>query len=262
MKLAARSLALGLLLGRAAFAQVAPPAPEPPPPVEPARAGLDEDPHIDRVWFSPTAVSQPAGTISFTDWELVLLGMTFGVTDELQLTAMAVPPLVEGMPFIGAVSAKYSLPAGDAVHVAALGGVGYASVENDSGVALGGGGAISVCIDAPCASLVSAYLYGVWFFEETDDAFPFAFGVSLLARISRHVKMAVEVSSAGILFRGDPRLAEAVVLGYGVRFFSGNLAGDVGFIRPFVFDGEDFADELILGIPAVTFSYRWGGRTP
>jgi hypothetical protein len=242
-----------LLVPLAAAAQVAPVPP-------PAQVGLDDDPHIDRVWFSPTAITQPAGTASFNDWELILLGFTYGVSDQFQLTAMVVPPLFEDMPFIGMASAKYSVPLGERVHVAPLAGVGYASVDDDSGFALGAGGALSLCITEDCGSLVSAFVYAVWFLEETDDAFPVAFGASLLARVSRHIKLALEVGSGGVLSRADSQLAEGVVVSYGVRFFSGNLAGDVGFVRPFVFDGDDFADELILGVPAVTFSYRWGGR--
>jgi hypothetical protein len=268
MKLATRSLLVCLLGGLplAASAQVAAPPPPPPPPdgtvvAAPMNPGLDEDPHIDRAWFSPTAITQPRGTASFNDWELALLGITYGVTDNFQLTGMVVPPIVEDMPFIGMVSAKLGGAISDRVHVAALAGVGYAHVDDDQGTAAGLGGALSLCIDEECASLISAYAYGVWFWEETDDAFPIAFGVSLIGRLGRHVKLVVEVSSAGVLARDDSELAEGIVVGYGVRFFTGNIAGDVGFIRPFAFDGDDdFADELILGVPAVTFSYRWGGR--
>jgi len=270
MKLATRSL-LVCLLGvlppvGAAWAQVPPPPPAPPPETTvvaaPVTPGLDDDPHVDRAWFSPTAITQPAGTASFNDWELVLLGMTYAFTDNFQVTGVVVPPLVQDMPFIGMVSAKLGASLSDRVHIAAMAGVGYARIDDDDqGSAAGLGGAISICIDEACGSMVSAYAYGVWFWEDTDDTFPIAFGVSLLGRIARHVKVVIEVSSAGLLAREDSGFAEAVVVGYGVRFFTGNIAGDIGFIRPFAFDSEDeFGDELILGVPAVTFSYRWGGR--
>jgi hypothetical protein len=43
------------------------------------------------------------------------------------------------------------------------------------------------------------------------------------------------------------------LLSYEVRFYTGSLACDVGFINPV----GDSDDSLLLGIPFVSISYRW-----
>jgi hypothetical protein len=271
---APRALALAALLWPAllwpalARAQDAPPpyAPPPPgygsppettvapPPPEGPNPGLDSDPHIDRVWFSPTAITQPAGSFEFNDWELILLGLTYGVTDNFQLSAVILPPLVEDMPFVGALSGKLSLPIGERVHFGVGATIGYES-EDDTAVGLLGA-VVSICTDGPCASLFSVFVYTGFSLSDDDDAVPFAYGVSLMQRVATHVKLLLEVASGGLIASTDADFAEGALVSYGVRFFGDNIAGDVGFVRPISF-GRDYDDPFILGIPAVTISYRW-----
>jgi hypothetical protein len=263
MGLMVRGLAcLSLLLPTLAFAQDLPPNPyEPPPPpgapLDPA-PGLREDPHIDRAWFSPTAMTQPAGTFSFNSYELVLLGLTYGVTDSFQLSAITLPPYVEDIPFVGYVSGKLSLPLSGRVRLGGSLGLGLAAHDGDTGTFGILGGALSICTDEPCASLVSFYLYAGFFLEESEDVIPIGYGASLIQRLGRRVKLVLDVGSGGVLASNSRQFAEGVVVSYGLRFFTGNIAGDIGLIRP-IFFNEDVDMPFILGVPAVTFSYRWGG---
>lgn len=240
-----------VLLASSAFAQEAPPPPPDPTP------GLREDPNIDRAWFSPTAVTQPKGSFSFNDYELVFLGATYGVTDNFQLSVAFFPPLTTDLPFLGLLSGKLGFPVSDRVRLAASFSVAHVSEDEDE-VTIGIlGAALSVCTDDPCASLFSAYAYGGFAFGEDDDSVPLVFGASLVQRLARHVKLVLDVGTAAIVGEGTDELADGLLVSYGVRFFSDNIAGDIGFARPIFFsdDEEDF--EFILGVPVATFTYRF-----
>ena len=45
-----------------------------------------------------------------------------------------------------------------------------------------------------------------------------------------------------------------VLVSYGVRFHTNDIAGDVGFVKPFLDSGND---GFLMGIPFVSLSYRW-----
>src|SRR3990172_3839989 len=154
-----------------------PPPPPPAPPVPPAmpapmpvpavaveaqlppdQIGRHEDPHIDRGFInllSPTAETQPRGSFSFNDSQLILLGLTYGATDNLQLSFMTLAPIFEDMPFFGIFGAKWQAVRAGRVHLAAVGNLFYASADGESGSAGLLGGAASVCLDPTCASLAS-----------------------------------------------------------------------------------------------------------
>lgn len=266
LALALQALALLSGLALAQDPSAAPPPPAeyaapPPPAAAPVRSpGLDEDPHIDRVWFTPTGVTQPAGTTSFNDYELVFIGLTHAFTDNFQLTAIVFPPYVEDLPFIGLLNAKLGLSVTDRFHIAVSGGIGVGHADGETGSVGLVGASASYCTDDPCASLFSAFVYTGFSITEDDNAIPLGYGVSLLQRLSRHVKLAVELASGGAFNSSDIELAEGFLISYGVRFFSENFAIDVGLVRP-VFTGDtDFDNPFVLGVPILTASYRWGGR--
>ena len=229
----------------------------PPPPPPPGPSGLAEDPNIDRAWFSPTAATQPKGTVSFNDYELIFLGITYGVTDNFQLTAVVLPPFTDDIPFLGMISGKGSLEIAPRVRIAASVALAFGSVDGDSGTAGVVGGALSYCTDESCASLVSGYVYGGFSLEGEDGAVPVAYGASLVQRLGRRVKLVVDVGSGGVLASEDAVFAEGILLGYGLRFFTSDIAGDIGFVRPFFLGDNDEDIGFILGLPVVTFSYRW-----
>ncbi|MFH0902032.1 MAG: hypothetical protein V2A73_15485 [Pseudomonadota bacterium] len=226
-----------------------------PSPVEPATAntGINDDPNLDRTWFSPTALTQPEGSFSFNDYELILLGATYGVTDSFQISGMIVPPIVENMPFFGLASAKLAANRAGKVRLALVGTLFYGSDGDDDSVWFSTvGGVASYCLDESCSSLLSGFALAGFAKEMDDDILPVLYGGSLTARMSRNVKLIVEAASAATFGEEDSWTRSALV-SYGVRFFSSNIAGDVGFVKPV---GEDVGDGFLLGIPMLTFTYR------
>jgi len=45
-----------------------------------------------------------------------------------------------------------------------------------------------------------------------------------------------------------------VLVGYGVRFHTDDIAADVGFLKPVIASDND---DLLIGLPFVNVSYRW-----
>lgn len=261
------------------FAQEAvAPAPTPAPPPAPlpaataaeatqAPAGRYEDANIDRAWLTPTAFTQPVGSWSFNDYELFMVGLTYGVTDDVHLTASTLLPIVEDMPFVGLFGGKAKLVTSGRLHVAAAGTLMVVSAEVSTTGTTGDssdrettwlalvGGVASYCLDEGCHSLLSGVLM-TGFAEESDNSqLPLTLSGSALYKVSRRIKLLVEVSGAAT-FGEVNELARGALVGYGLRFCSGELAGDVGFLKPFDSESDEGDDVLPLGMPWITFTYR------
>ena len=83
------------------------------------------------------------------------------------------------------------------------------------------------------------------------------YGGSIVHRVGRHVKLLGEVTSAagGASGMGDFDNIDGVLVGYGVRFHTDAIAADVGFLKPIA--ASEVNDDLLLGLPFVSVSYRW-----
>src|SRR5437868_15091620 len=64
------------------------------------------DPNIDRGFLLPTAMNQPAGSITYNNYELLLHGLTYAFTDRVQATVTVLAPIVKDMPFFGVAAVK------------------------------------------------------------------------------------------------------------------------------------------------------------
>ncbi len=72
------------------------PMPPPPPvvPVEPVSnvdKGIVEDANAGRMWLSPTALTEPAGTWSFSDYDLLVVGLSYAATDTVSISSRSKP---------------------------------------------------------------------------------------------------------------------------------------------------------------------------
>ncbi|HJX65479.1 MAG TPA: hypothetical protein VJ860_16175 [Polyangia bacterium] len=216
---------------------------------DPSRRGADLDPNLDRGFLLPTAMTQPARTVTYSNYELVLHGITLGITDRLQASLTVLPPYVKDIPFVGTLSLKGQIVSASRVHVAAQGSITVAGgSSSDSGAVFSLGLLTSICLDDGCESLLSAS--ATWLNANGDNSV-LVYGGSLLGRISEHAKLLAEVVSAA--GGSDFDAASTFLLNYGVRFHSHNFAGDIGLVRPI---GEDVGDEFVLGFPFINFSYR------
>jgi hypothetical protein len=225
------------------------------------------DPNIDRGFLQPTAMTQPAGSLTYNNYELLLHGLTYGITDQVQVSATVLAPLFKDMPFVGVASVKWQFLSTQRLHLAAQGSATMIHLsfnESDSpdgsvsgSVYFFGAGAFaSYCLREDCSSLVSlnaSYQVGVASVG-SGTAQAVVYGGSIVHGVSRHVKLLGEITSAGAFNVDNSTFSNApgALVSYGVRLHNSNIASDIGFIRP-LFSDSDF----LLGLPFINVSYRW-----
>ncbi|MCE9579467.1 MAG: hypothetical protein K8W52_40465 [Deltaproteobacteria bacterium] len=242
---------------------VAPPAPiaapgavamlPPPPPPGPAYAGSD-DANSGRAWMMPTALSSKAGTWSFTDYELVLMGASYALTDDFSISAGTMVPIAEDQPLIGTLNAKVRIVHTARTHVALQAGLLFAADGDggDDAAMAGNAGAVATfCGDDVCSSHASVYVGTV--IAQVGDAEKEALLVAsgeVTARLGASVKGVVELD----LGRSrDGSVETGVLAWYGLRFHSAQIGVDVGFAKPI---NPDTDGEFPIGVPWVNFQYR------
>jgi len=230
-------------------------------PASPAAGGTSADPNIDRGFLLPTAMTQPAGSVTYNNYELLLHGVSVGFTDRVQGSITVLSPIMRDMPFVGFAALKGRVVSTDRFHLALQGSVGWGHLfQVSEGSAdlytMGAGAFASYCLRQDCSSLVSAsatYTLA----KPTDEvaAQMVIYGGSVVHRVGRHVKLLGEVASAAGRVAGETENIDGVLVGYGLRFHTDDIAADVGFLRPFT--GDDSDDEFLVGLPFVNVSYRW-----
>jgi hypothetical protein len=234
----------------------------PPPPPEQASTvdkGILEDANAGRSFLAPTALTEPAGTWSFSDYELFLAGLSYSPTDEISLSATTLLPVVEDMPFWLLVNAKVQVIKTGNVRAVLQGAITYVhdsdGDSDDSATAAILGGAVTYCIDSDCFSTVTGYV-GAGFARQDQNAVPLVLSGALALRVSKHVKLLAEADSGYIV--GDINEGvDGFLAWYGVRFTSRDIGVDLGFVKPVCTDGDDDCDGgLVMGVPFVSFTYR------
>ncbi len=233
------------------------------PAAQPAPAAAD--PNIDRAFLEPTALTQPAGSLTYNNYELLLHGLTYGITDRLQASVTMLAPIVTDMPLLALAAAKWRLVSVSRFHLAVQGsaGVGHSFNEDSQGngvsnvYLLGAGAFATYCLRDDCASLLSlnASYQSVLSGGSTGNAV--IFGGALVQRLTAHVKLLAEVTAESTKFPGSDSysVADGVLVSYGVRFHTNRVASDVGFIKPVSFSGD--SGGFLMGLPFVSVSYRW-----
>jgi hypothetical protein len=235
------------------------PAPVEAPPPAPASsvpAGVVNDANSGRAWLMPTALTPPAGTWSFSDFELLFVGMSYSVTDQLQLSAATLLPIVDDMPIWVLLNGKLAVVQAGRVHAAVQGAISIVDVqdaENEAVIVGELGGALTYCIDDACHSHVSGFL-GAGFARESESAVPLLLAASATFRLGKHVKAVFEADTGYIAGGEIDEFVDGFLFWYGVRFTSSFLGVDLGFAKP-ICDGCDI-DELPMGFPFVSFTYR------
>jgi hypothetical protein len=237
-----------------------PPPPPPPAPVAVAATappstvdqGVVEDANAGRGWLAPTALTPPAGTWSFSDFELFVISAGYAVTDKVQVSATTLIPIVSDMPTWVLLNGKAQIIRAGKVRGAVQAALTYAGVDGDSATALELGGALTFCIDEACHSHISGFL-GAGFAHEDQSAVPFMFAFEGAFRVGKHLKLILEADSGFVAGEIDAA-ADGFLAWYGVRFTSSFLGVDLGFMKP-ICDGCE-SDELPMGFPFVSFTYR------
>lgn len=232
------------------------PMPPPPPPVEPASTvdkGIVDDANAGRSWIAPTALTEPAGTWSFSDYELFLATLHYSPSDQLSLSATTLLPVFGDMPFWILLNAKYQVVKSGNVRAALQGALTHVSSDGEGATAGVLGGILTYCIDADCHSTVTGYV-GAGIAHEDQSAVPMVLALAGAFRVSKHIKILLEADTGYIAGGGVDAVADGFLAWYGVRFTSGLIGVDLGFVKP-ICEGCE-SDELPMGFPVVSFTYR------
>jgi hypothetical protein len=219
---------------------------------DPAAKGAAGDPNLDRSFLIPTAMTQPKGSLTYSNYELGLHGLTYGFTDRFQGSVTVLPPYVDDLPLIVTLSAKGQVVRAGQIHLALQGSATVGSGDNSSAAVFSGGTLFSACTSDDCASLVTLGLTALISSESED--YILAYSGSLTQKISEHAKLLIEAVSAAYHdddsgYHGAP----GFLLNYGVRLHGHNFAGDIGFMRPVGFEDDG---DIAMGLPFVNFTYR------
>jgi hypothetical protein len=206
---------------------------------------------------------------------LLLHGITYALTDRLQVSATMLPPVPAPLPLVGSISLKGRIFGDGRTHLAAQGLVNYGDRLEESGDAvasIGAGILVSVCLRSDCSSLLSGVvIYQLAFYGQDYEASTghfVAYGASVVHRVSSHVKLLGElISATASTMVGPDRFdnAPGLRVNYGLRLHGTRFACDLGFMKAVVTnteDDDDFllevpGDEFLLGLPFINLSYRW-----
>jgi hypothetical protein len=228
----------------------------PPPPVEPESTvdkGIVDDANAGRSWVAPTALTEPAGTWSFSDYELFLATLHYSPSDQLSLSATTLLPVFGEMPFWLLVNAKYQVVKSGNVRAVLQGAVTHVRSDGQGATAAVLGGALTYCMDSDCHSTLTGYV-GAGFAHEEQSAVPLLLAGAAAFRLGKHIKLLLEADTGYIAGGGIDAAANGFLAWYGVRFTSGLIGVDLGFVKP-ICDGCE-SDELPMGFPVVSFTYR------
>ena len=218
------------------------------------------DASIDRGFIVSHAETLNEGEVALNSYELFLAGISYGITDDVEITFTTLLPIVKEMPIVLSPQAKWAFFRTDNQVLTAKLNFNYATLPNEPG----GGGSISGGIshdlyfddEGRYAMFTGLDVGGVFGHVESDvQMFDGAFFIANLgfsAQVNDYLKVMVE----GILPAGYAEkqfeVAEVVNVTYGVRFFGETLAADLGFIRPL---GKGMGDSsLAMGLPYVAFT--------
>lgn len=231
------------------------PIPTQPEPVEHIRT---DDANADHTVLGSTAFTAPRGSVYFSSYELILLQAGAAVTDNFQLTLTTLPPIIEDQPYFVDIAAKYAFLQTPRFHMAAIGSLlGLSGGDGGSLFALGRLGLVgTACLTENCyvnASLSALF----WIGEDTSRVVPVTLNLGITARVAGIFSLLAEanfVAAVGDLAGSSVDVFESgALIGYGVRFSSGNFGFDLTFVKPVI---DDVDDVTILGIPWIAFTYR------
>lgn len=235
-------------------------APPPPAATTTVEKGTLEDANAGRAFFMGTALMPPAGTWSFEDYELMLIGGSYAVTDNFQLSVTTMVPVSSKfLPVFG--SAKVKLLRAGNTHVALQGGVGglywNESLSTGSGtksVYVGEiGAALTQCLDADCYTHVDGFAGTGFSLQSSNSSVPLMISGALVAKLGRRVRLVLEADTGHVIGKINDT-ANGVLVWYGLRFTSRQLGVDVGFTKPICQGCSDGG--FPIGFPIVAFAYR------
>jgi len=235
----------------------------------PAEIRRRQDPSVDRNITFPSAETVPKGYFAINSYELLGLGVSFGITDNFQLSLSAV------LPFLGVAafgpSLKWCFLRSDRIIMSVQGGAVLASASGGGGFnALGLGLYLDFVLDQG-GTLVLSLSNIIYLQKYTGSCanctweyagYATVPTASLTWKVRRNIKFLTEFLAffpiAGFDafdadYAGEKTVETFYYFNYGVRLFGKTVALDVTLLRELFKEKK----ELVMGIPYVVFSVRF-----
>jgi hypothetical protein len=236
------------------------------------------DPSSSRVVYGETAFSHPANTWSWTSFNIAYWRFTYSPTDYLRISLDTVPP-IGVLAFLPGVTLSKQLS--DTIHLGVRLNAGvfypYISNDNDLHAILYGGGPILTVGKPDLAFNFTCLVFGFSAGEKTTT-YPSALpgqpmpsvergweyhhgyvvlpNVGFSARVSKRVKLNFELY-APLSGELEENLGKIWLFMYGARIFGESIYGDVSFAWPFFPDFWDVMKYMPMGVPMLSFGFRW-----
>jgi hypothetical protein len=253
----------GALAGPAAEVPEAPAASPVQRPDSPNALARARDAAIDRGLLSTHAETIGKGQWAINAYELFFVGATYGFTDTIQASISTLMPIVTDMPFVVAAQPKFVVQRTENTVVAIRAPLFWLSDSDLSGGAgaFGAGVVMDHRFDPEGrytlhgGLLVSGALLASSSLSddiEVGDGAIISLDLGTSLAFTEGFSMLIEGQAFAAITNEGFDLVDAGLLSYGVRFHSGKIAGDIGFVRPLGVDAGDF----LLGLPYLAFSAR------
>jgi hypothetical protein len=216
---------------------------------------IDDDPSADRHWASATALTQPAGSIQLTDHMGLLVGITVGVTDAVQVFANGAVLGAETTFFSG--GAKVAFDRHGRWRAAGFARASALVQQYTNTWITEAGGVVSYCLHSGCRSLLStsASIYDYQVTGSTDDGggtqeVLWSWSVGLSHALLRYLKLTSEVN----LFRDPDRFTNPAAA-LSARLHGPSWALELSAVLAV----ERFfkADPNVDVLPWIAGAYRW-----
>ena len=217
----------------------------------------DSDANSDRVIIYSTAETHPAGTFYFSDYEIFLLQLGYAITDSMQISLTAIPPMFDRQPYFFDLTAKVNVLRTPSLRAALqIAGDVVASPDSNPSSLFGvRAGAIGqACFDPGCLNSLTLNA-GTLLNNKSNRVVPIYLAAGLLLHVTNLVKLMVEPSYAIAIGDGRVDGPAGFLLDYGIRLSGRQFGFDLAFIRP-IGSGSGY---LLMGVPFISFTYRTEG---
>ncbi len=228
----------------------------------PAEMRRASDASVDRNIILPSAETIGQGKLSFNSYELFLAGLTYGFTDNLQLSLSGLLPITEDVPLVLVFNGKYRLWHSERFILSVIPSGSIVSKDDVTAGSLGVGMAADLILDQRGHFVLHGGGNILWAWGGADDKDVefldgglFMLNTGMSYRVHKYVKLLFELTLPGGHYNGEFKLVEeGLLLAYGVRFCSASISVDLTFIRPV---HPDVDTEFVMGFPFLAFSARF-----
>jgi hypothetical protein len=228
------------------------------------------DPSVDRSVILPSAETLHQGDVTINSYEILGLGVSYGITDSIELSAITIIPAGGITPLSLLLSGKFQvvrLPSlllsiqttGGFIHYLHGFGSGIVTV----------GALLDIMIDSEGDYVFSASTQnGLGFSYETscngnESGYTcnnhsalglFSLSLAFNARVAHFMKLLLEVVVPAVWDKTFDLIEDATAVNYGVRFFGDTIAVDLSLCIPVFSDALEYSP---IGFPYLAFSARF-----